>query len=430
MSPGQVEEVDKNAADAAPKLLRLAQLRQRSAEIADSRSVATPASLSTAATTLTRDRSIDVVRGLCLISMAVGHMAKNSENGSVVSKVVHAPLVVDGASGFIFLSGVSLAIADQARVRKGWSIARRARWMLSRAVVLYVLHLVLTVAVVVLAASSAWYGPDLGSAARDGLTASVFGEIVLLQLMIPYLDVLPLYTIFIAFLAPIVLLGPRVHPRTLASLSIALYVFSQWLPETTSLTRPDGEVSWVLGAWQLLFVAGVLLGARWNEVREFLTGPGLIGGLIVGTSALIGIAALRVGGLLTVRLTDDFGDADLTDFFDAVFGKAALEPPRLIATLCFGTLTYLAVDLAAKRLEQPHTSALGMAGWLFRRVEQLGAKGLRSFLVSCAVAVAFWMTVQPNPSQFAHLLAALGVVAIMSAFAAMPQLARGKPWSM
>ncbi|MTA97652.1 MAG: hypothetical protein F2532_01820, partial [Actinobacteria bacterium] len=51
-----------------------------------------------------RDRALDVVRGICIISMVIRHMSY----GSFLDTGIHAPFWIDGAFGFVFLSGLVL----------------------------------------------------------------------------------------------------------------------------------------------------------------------------------------------------------------------------------------------------------------------------------------------------------------------------------
>ena len=53
-----------------------------------------------------RISGLDRVRGLCVVSMVIGHFT----GGSVLSKAIHVPLWVDGAMGFVLVSGIVLGI--------------------------------------------------------------------------------------------------------------------------------------------------------------------------------------------------------------------------------------------------------------------------------------------------------------------------------
>ena len=79
-----------------------------------------------------RDRAIDVLRGLCIISMTTAHLAA----GSWPWRIFHLGTFVDGAVGFVFLSGVVLGITQRRAIERAGLLAGQ-RKLLRRIVVIY-----------------------------------------------------------------------------------------------------------------------------------------------------------------------------------------------------------------------------------------------------------------------------------------------------
>src|SRR4051812_42249003 len=59
-----------------------------------------------------RNRAIDMLRGLCIVSMTTAHLAA----GSWPWQVFHVAVLVDGAVGFVLLSGIVLGITQHRNV--------------------------------------------------------------------------------------------------------------------------------------------------------------------------------------------------------------------------------------------------------------------------------------------------------------------------
>ena len=61
-----------------------------------------------------RDRAIDLLRGLCIVSMTTAHLAA----GSWPWRVFHIGTFIDGAVGFVFLSGLVLGITQSGTIER------------------------------------------------------------------------------------------------------------------------------------------------------------------------------------------------------------------------------------------------------------------------------------------------------------------------
>ena len=85
-----------------------------------------------------RDRAIDVLRGLCIVSMTTAHLAA----GSWPWQIFHIGTFIDGAVGFVFLSGLVLGITQRRAIERGGLLAGQ-RKLLRRIVVIYCANIAL-----------------------------------------------------------------------------------------------------------------------------------------------------------------------------------------------------------------------------------------------------------------------------------------------
>src|SRR5438105_278654 len=102
----------------------------------------------------TRYPSIDIMRGLALISMASSHVM-HYELTSVIGKIFHSGVWIDGAFFFVALSGVVVGLIHRRIVERAGlrpSLTKLAR----RAGFLYVVHVGLTLTAI----CAAWIDHD------------------------------------------------------------------------------------------------------------------------------------------------------------------------------------------------------------------------------------------------------------------------------
>ena len=55
-----------------------------------------------------RDPTIDVIRGICIASMVIGHSA----NGSLLYHLTHGAIWIDAATGFVLLAGLVIGVVQ------------------------------------------------------------------------------------------------------------------------------------------------------------------------------------------------------------------------------------------------------------------------------------------------------------------------------
>lgn len=222
---------------------------------------------------------LDTLRGLLLVVMTFTHLPTR------LSHYADQPLgFVSTAEAFIFLSaflasGGYSALLAQGR---GWEMRSRA-WARSRK--LYVWHLAILGAVFVLGsalASSFGAQPPLHNLLSVYFSdpRRALGAAVALVYQPPLLDILPMYIVFLASTPFVLETAAREGWRKPLALSALLWLFAQLdgramlfhgLQAATAWPFPLeslGAFDWF--AWQAVWIAGLALGNRQEEAREWI----------------------------------------------------------------------------------------------------------------------------------------------------------------
>lgn len=215
---------------------------------------------------------LDGLRGFLVVFMAWNHIW--FQQGFALGWLHFGELgFVTSAQGFIFMAGLMVGLIYGRHYLRNGPGSVRAR-LIQRAGVVYAWHLALLVLVVLairwLADTQPAWGPMLGAFYDDGLAYAVAGALLLYQPT--YFDILPQYVLYL-LAAPLLLhlvLSGRLW--LVAGASLVLWLSIQmgahlpllaaieprlWLGETDLVLRAHFNPA----AWQLLFVAGLALGA-------------------------------------------------------------------------------------------------------------------------------------------------------------------------
>ncbi len=247
-----------------------------------------------------RDRAIDVMRGLCIISMTTAHLAV----GSWPWQVAHAAIFIDGAVGFVLLSGLVVGITQRRAIEVAGMIAGE-RKLFRRTMLIYCAHIALCVfAFLVVTADPTRIdpmrsGPYVGVGTLGGPWPAAIATLSL-RVNPHYTSILSLYVVLLLLaMAAVAALSHRLTPLVIAG-SLALYGAGYWWPLVfTFPAQPGvpGAVNWA--TWQLLFVGALLVGWHWRSapvrwaLRSRLAWGCALG--LVATAAGIGWLT-RLGG--------------------------------------------------------------------------------------------------------------------------------------
>jgi len=271
-----------------------------------------------------RDRAIDVLRGVFIVLMVSTHISDES----VIQGGLHLQRWFTGAEGFVMLSGLVLGMVHQRRVAR---LGDRAAsiLILRRAATLYSIQVALCVVVVVAAVATGRPSSVPPLDALGGIPGTAM-SVALLRFQPNFLNVLPMYVVFL-LAAPAVLWAARRNAVAVLAASMVLWAASQVLPRLGQLSDPVfGDDAFRLPAWQLLFVLGLVIGSRGDDLASRLRRDhrAMVVASAVTLVALIGLAqldrpsigAIHVPPELTSR--PDLGPVRLAEFL--VFVVVAL----------------------------------------------------------------------------------------------------------
>lgn len=221
-----------------------------------------------------RDLRIDLVRGLALMIIFINHMPGNI----VAGWTPHAYGFSDAAEIFVFLSGVSAALAF-GRVLDERGLVAGIVKVAARVRTLYVAHLAVFLAVVALVALAVEHTANplyietinITPVLADPLKALTAG--VALTYQPNYLDILPLYVVLLAAY-PAIHLAARLSPLATLAASVVLWRFAA----ATGLNLPNNGGTWMFNpfAWQVLFTFGVVIGQAMRAGVRLPTTPYLV----------------------------------------------------------------------------------------------------------------------------------------------------------
>lgn len=217
-----------------------------------------------------RDLRIDFWRGVALLTIFINHVP-----GNIFEPLTHRNFgLSDSAELFVFLAGFSAALAYFPKFAAG--DAMRQSWRcLTRAVTLYIAHVVSLIAAIALFAVAAESFGDvsfmqminIGPVMDDPLTG--FLGIATLGHQVGYFNILPLYVLLVAGV-PLIMVLARIDIALPLFASLGLYIAAQlfgW-----NLPSYPNEGVWFFNpfAWQLLFVTAFCIGC---VVRSGMTIP-------------------------------------------------------------------------------------------------------------------------------------------------------------
>jgi len=302
------------------------------------------------------------------VAMLVAHVAQSG----LVDRVVHVGRYVDGAAGFVFLSGLVLGLSrqQQAASREGARAVRK--WLLRRAATLYGIQLLL----VGLAVTVAQAPLSSASAASLDLSAGWLPlalRALSMQEQPIYIDILPMYVLFLILAIPAVEALRRGAFAWVAGASLALWAFTQVQPDGLALgaIRPRGyQFRWA--AWQLLFFGGLCVG-WWVGQRDARPTLATRRRLVVAATVVAGsmLVLARLEPLTPYHLR-------LSTVAAALVEKATLGPLVVVDFAALFVLGLAVVDALGRRA----WTAVALA-WL----QAVGQRSLRCYIAITVMAV-------------------------------------------
>jgi hypothetical protein len=236
--------------------------------------------------------AIDFWRGFALLTIFADHMPY-----SVLAHVTHRNFgLSDAAEAFVFLSGMSAALAYGPQFHNG-RIAAGLRAVGRRLLTLYGVHILLSFLALGIVMLVAVLVTDEVMEDEDRLVLANPGRGLLAILglahQIDFSNILPLYIVLL-FAAPGLIMLARLDERLMLAASATVYL----LARTCSLTIPTwpAEGGWFFNpfAWQLLFTIGLFVGLRLKAATHFKSAAPFNGGLFAMSLAVLLLSALIV----------------------------------------------------------------------------------------------------------------------------------------
>ncbi|WEK51648.1 MAG: OpgC domain-containing protein [Candidatus Kaistia colombiensis] len=273
---------------------------------------------------------IDFWRGLVLCTILINHVP-----GNILEAITHRNFgVSDSAEAFVFLSGVSLALAYGHRFRPGERVGVLVA-MLRRVLKLYGVHVALSFAAIAIFSAGAlyWRQPELLMShgrslyVKDAWTCLI--GIVSLGHQLGYFNILPLYMALI-LAVPVLLWLARIDVSLMLIASAVLYAVTRY----TGWNLPNwpAEGGWFLNpfAWQFVMAIGLAAGLALKQRGE-----------IPVTRPMVALAAIVVG---IGFLMSPYGPAAARDWIGAHghldTDKSVLGLTRLSHFLALAYLVY------------------------------------------------------------------------------------------
>ncbi|MEZ5685952.1 MAG: OpgC domain-containing protein [Paracoccaceae bacterium] len=233
-----------------------------------------------------RDPRIDFFRGIALVMIFINHIP-----GQIYENFTSRNFgMSDAAEAFVFMAGVSAALAYGPRLAGGlnWPGLRKV-W--HRAWTLYLVHVFTAAwAIAIVAGAALWFGADamLTRNAFRPLTTEPLAFLVgipALTHQLGYVNILPMYAVLLIGAPFLIRLGQR-SPRGLLAFAIGFWV----LVGTFRLDLPNYPFKggWFFNplAWQILFSLGLLTGLALRRGQRFVPVKRWLGWLAGGYLAL------------------------------------------------------------------------------------------------------------------------------------------------
>lgn len=335
-----------------------------------------------------RDVTVDAMRGLCILLMVTNHLAP----ATILNRLTHASLYVDGAFGFVFLSGYVLGLIHEKRIMRDgeWYSALKI-W--KRARLIWIVHIAMSVGLVTLNSlspiSSLLPTPDTPGA----WTNFVLG-VLTLRVQPPYLDILPLYVVLLAAAPGMLALMRRGAWGRVGAISIGLYSLVQFWPNSFSWSESVLNPA----AWQLVFFGGMALGCvRASLVAETFS---RINRRLAWIAAVLFVSLFAVAQLQRPALAAfDFVSASAEAFW---LGKSTMGPARLVYSLAAGIVLYQVIRWLL---------AIRFPGRLAEFLAVAGRASLYLYIVHLLVLFAFQRVGVPGWTLISQELVLVGTIA-------------------
>lgn len=336
-----------------------------------------------------RDLRIDFMRGFVMFILVVVHIEIFSWFNFIAWERIG---LISGAEGFVILSGFVLGQVHH-RIIVKHGIATSSMKLLERAAQLYKVNL-LVVALIILVSATALFDLEVVKTFKSWVSEKVYplfpysgmpwyqvvANVLLLKHSPHQIQILGLYTLLLAFTPLIMYLLQQKKVWWVCMASITLYFYNWSYPVRPS--NAQFEYAFPLLSWQILYVAGLVLGYYKTEVSRWFQGWRYYLLVLLAAVMTIGFIILAWHSPndafpAQVRL-NLISDLNFYQLHDQYFNKNKLGILRLLNYACFLIVFYWLLTkfwLFINRL----------LGWLFI---PLGQASLYVFIMHLGFVVA------------------------------------------
>ena len=364
-----------------------------------------------------RDLRLELFRGLSLLFIFIDHIPDN-----VLSYVtLHSVAFSDAAEVFVFISGYAAAMVyGKALQRQGCMAAAgriyRRVWQLYAAHILTFVVLAAGVCYATLSLHDQNYTEDFGIDNFVDEPRVAIIKLLLLQYQPQFLDILPMYMIFLGVLPLLLLLLRSWLPLPLV-ISGVLYVLTLrfgWQPHS----YPDDD-GWFFNplAWQFLFVIGATAGYAPYSRQTLPLNSAWLGKLALAVTIAIGIISVS----WTIHSAyEAFPGLLLQELSPLVEDKADLAPLRLISFLALAIASAHIVRRDSRLLRGP------IAQWIIR----CGQHSLQIFCLGILLSVLGYIVLTSVradvPMQLAIDLGGILLMVVVAGLLTWSKASRGR----
>jgi len=226
---------------------------------------------------MNRHEILDGLRGYFLVFMLLNHLS--FAGGYLLVRINHAEVsFVEGAQGFVFLSGLLIGLVYSRRmIQKGFSVAAGGIWNRAAELYAYALGCILIVLMLhrLLPGSGVYWHPWLGELDLGDGRLMVAATTLFYQPT--NMDILPQYVVYLIVAPPLVWLCIRDKWHWVAAGCVVAWLAVQFglhLPAAAAIGKVLAlRAHFNVLTWQVLFIGGMILGALttsgridWNRV--------------------------------------------------------------------------------------------------------------------------------------------------------------------
>lgn len=248
-----------------------------------------------------RDRALDAVRGVCICYMALAHVCYES---ALFRSMSFIPWI-DGASGFILISGLAVGILSRRRTEAA-GVANVEGRLGRRTALLYASHLALTALTVAVSVAAETEDPTWPDVTGRSPT-QVAGWLVTMQINPRYVDILSMYVVLLVLAMVWTPLLQRGWWPGVAGSSVLLYVVALATEWGRFPNQPDGHAYFNTAAWQALFGSAFVVGWYWNRLADRFRSPAALA-VAVGAGLLVAATGMLVHDTATGAAAFDKSD--------------------------------------------------------------------------------------------------------------------------